>query len=73
VIVGDALVMLDPYTGTPGPRLVARAATADSERAFASLEPLAATAAGTVLTGHGGPWREGIGKAVAEARRAGIA
>jgi glyoxylase-like metal-dependent hydrolase (beta-lactamase superfamily II) len=73
VIVGDALVMLDPYTGTPGPRLVARAATADSERAFASLEALAATDAATVLTGHGEPWRRGIGRAVSEARRAGIA
>src|SRR5215207_3668854 len=37
VIAGDAFVMLDPYTGRRGPRLVARAATADSERALSSL------------------------------------
>jgi glyoxylase-like metal-dependent hydrolase (beta-lactamase superfamily II) len=73
VIAGDALVMLDPYTGRRGPRLVARAATADSERAFASLEALSATGADIVLSGHGEPWRDGVVRAVAEARRAGIA
>src|SRR5215216_2660591 len=31
VIAGDAIVMLDPYTARRGPRLVAGAATADSE------------------------------------------
>jgi glyoxylase-like metal-dependent hydrolase (beta-lactamase superfamily II) len=72
LIVGDALVMVDPYTGKEGPRLVAGAATADSERALDSLEPLAATAAGTVLSGHGEPWRGGIGDAVGRARRAGV-
>jgi len=39
----------------PGPRLVARAATVDSERNLASLDSLAATAARIVLTGHGKP------------------
>src|SRR3954447_15298096 len=29
VIAGDALVLLDPYTGRTGPRMVARAATVD--------------------------------------------
>jgi glyoxylase-like metal-dependent hydrolase (beta-lactamase superfamily II) len=33
VIAGDAIVTLDPYTARTGPRIVARAATADSERA----------------------------------------
>ena len=70
VIAGDALVMVDPYSGKSGPRLVARAATADSERALASLEALAATGAGTVLSGHGEPWRRGVGEAVAQSRRA---
>jgi glyoxylase-like metal-dependent hydrolase (beta-lactamase superfamily II) len=72
VIAGDALVMLDPYTGTRGPRLVARAATADSERALASLQPLAETGAGIVLTGHGEPYTDGIWQATAEAREVGI-
>jgi glyoxylase-like metal-dependent hydrolase (beta-lactamase superfamily II) len=71
LIAGDALVMVDPYTGEAGPRLVARAATADSERALDSLEALAATAATTVLSGHGEPWRGGIADAVDRARRAG--
>jgi glyoxylase-like metal-dependent hydrolase (beta-lactamase superfamily II) len=71
VIAGDALVMLDPYTGSAGPRIVAGAATADSARALESLGALAATGAGTLLTGHGEPWRGGAQEAVALARRAG--
>ena len=35
LIAGDAIVMLDPYTGRRGPRIVARAATAYSDRALA--------------------------------------
>lgn len=73
VIAGDAIVTLDPYTAREGPRLVARAATADSRRALASLGALARTGAGTVLTGHGEPWTGGAESAVAEARRAGAA
>jgi glyoxylase-like metal-dependent hydrolase (beta-lactamase superfamily II) len=73
VIAGDAVVTVDPYTGSTGPRLVARAATADSRRALASLEPLGATGAGTVLTGHGPPWTEGAESIVERARRAGAA
>lgn len=73
VIAGDALVALDPYTALRGPRLVARAATADSERALASLDALAATGARTVLTGHGEPYYRGAQRAAEEARRAGVA
>jgi glyoxylase-like metal-dependent hydrolase (beta-lactamase superfamily II) len=73
VIAGDALVMLDPYTGSTGPRIVARAATADSERALASLDALADTGATTVLTGHGEAWSGGVGEAVRRARAAGVA
>jgi len=73
VIAGDALVTLDPYTGAIGPRLVARAATADPDRAFASLDPLARTEAPVLLPGHGEPWRGGAEAAVALAQRAGIA
>jgi glyoxylase-like metal-dependent hydrolase (beta-lactamase superfamily II) len=53
VFAGDAVVTLDPYTGQTGPRIIARAATADSERNLATLENLAGTGASTVLTGHG--------------------
>jgi glyoxylase-like metal-dependent hydrolase (beta-lactamase superfamily II) len=68
LIAGDAIVTLDPYTARRGPRLVARAATVDSERNKSSLAALEATAARTVLTGHGEPWTQGIEAAVAEAR-----
>jgi glyoxylase-like metal-dependent hydrolase (beta-lactamase superfamily II) len=73
VIAGDALVTLDPYTGRRGPRLVARAATADTERNLRSLDALAATGARTVLVGHGEPWTDGVESAVARAREEGAA
>jgi glyoxylase-like metal-dependent hydrolase (beta-lactamase superfamily II) len=73
LIAGDAVVTLDPYTGTPGPRLVARAATADSRRALVSLDAIAATGAGTVLCGHGPVWTEGAEAIAARARLAGAA
>jgi glyoxylase-like metal-dependent hydrolase (beta-lactamase superfamily II) len=73
VIAGDAVVTLDPYTGEVGPRLVARAATADSRRALDSLDAVAATGASAVLTGHGAPWLDGAEAIAARARDAGIA
>ena len=72
VIAGDALVTLDPYTAKVGPRIVARAATADSERNLRSLDALAETGARTVLVGHGEPWTQGAEAAVARARQAGV-
>jgi glyoxylase-like metal-dependent hydrolase (beta-lactamase superfamily II) len=73
VIAGDAVVTLDPYTGARGPRLVARAAVADSRRNLETLDAIAATGAGTVLVGHGEPWREGAEAIVEQARAAGSA
>jgi glyoxylase-like metal-dependent hydrolase (beta-lactamase superfamily II) len=73
IIVGDALVTLDPYTGRTGPRLVARAATVDSRRNLEALDAVAATGAQTVLVGHGKPWTGGAEAAVAQARAAGAA
>jgi glyoxylase-like metal-dependent hydrolase (beta-lactamase superfamily II) len=72
VISADALVTHDPYTDTRGPRIFARGATADSERALASLDLLAGTGAGTLLPGHGEPWTGGAESAVGEARRVGV-
>jgi glyoxylase-like metal-dependent hydrolase (beta-lactamase superfamily II) len=72
VIAGDAVVTLDPYTGRTGPRIIARAATADSERNLESLDALAATGAGTVLVGHGAPWTGGARAIVDQARAAGV-
>jgi glyoxylase-like metal-dependent hydrolase (beta-lactamase superfamily II) len=71
VIAGDAIVTLNPYTGRRGPQIVARAATVDSRRALDSLDELVRTEAGTVLVGHGNPWRRGVEQAVAAARAAG--
>lgn len=71
VIAGDAFVTLDPYTGRTGPRMVARAATADSARNHQTLECIADSQASTVLTGHGAPWTDGAGEAVRVARLAG--
>jgi glyoxylase-like metal-dependent hydrolase (beta-lactamase superfamily II) len=73
VIAGDAIVTLDPYTGRTGPRLVARAATADVERDLRTLDGIAETNAGTVLCGHGEPWTGGAEAAVERARSAGAA
>jgi glyoxylase-like metal-dependent hydrolase (beta-lactamase superfamily II) len=73
VLAGDALVMLDPYTNRRGPRLVARAATVDSERNRTTLEALAQTDAKLVLTGHGPVWDGGASAAVAAASAAPIA
>lgn len=57
VLAGDAIVTLDPYTGRRGPRLVARAATADPGRARASLAAIGALSGDVLLPGHGEPWR----------------
>lgn len=73
VLSGDALVTLDPYTDRRGPRLVARAATANSALARASLDRLAALGATILLPGHGEPWRHGVAEAVEHARKAPIA
>jgi glyoxylase-like metal-dependent hydrolase (beta-lactamase superfamily II) len=70
VVVGDALVTFDPYTGGIGPRVVAPAATSDMETAVASLGRLEETEARHVLPGHGPTWSWGVRGAVAQARRA---
>jgi glyoxylase-like metal-dependent hydrolase (beta-lactamase superfamily II) len=68
---GDAIVTRNPYTGETGPRIVSAAATYDTKLNLQSLDALAATGAGTVLTGHGDPWNDGVQKAVELARAAG--
>jgi glyoxylase-like metal-dependent hydrolase (beta-lactamase superfamily II) len=73
VIVGDAFVMLDPYTGRTGPCIVADAATADHQKNLASLDALAGLDAQLALTGHGPPWRGSLLEAVERARAAGPA
>ena len=70
---GDALVTLDPYTGRTGPRVVARAATADAATALLSLDNLAATDATLVLPGHGRPYEGDVRRAVEDALREKVA
>lgn len=69
LLVGDTLVTFDPYKNSSGPQIVAGAATADSATNLRSLQVLAETGAGLVLTGHGDPWTTGVAAAVAHARR----
>jgi glyoxylase-like metal-dependent hydrolase (beta-lactamase superfamily II) len=71
LLTGDAIVTLDPYTGATGPRIVANAATADSDEALDSLDAFLAVDAQTLLPGHGEPWGHGVRAAVDEARRHG--
>ena len=73
VIAGDAIVTLDPYTARRGPRLVARAATADVDRNLRTLDAIAETGARTVLVGHGEPITDGVEAAIAQARENGSA
>ena len=68
LIVGDAFVTLNPYTGVKGPQIVSGAATADSPQALDSLDRIAALPADRVLTGHGEPWLSSPADAVAIAR-----
>lgn len=71
VIAGDALVTFNPYTGGEGPQIVSGAATADSRRALASLDAIAASHVDTIAPGHGEPWRGDPALAVAQARAVG--
>ena len=71
LIVGDAIVTFDPYSGERGPRLVARAAQTDTELNLRSLDAIAATGATTLACGHGEPWTGGAEEAVRLARAAG--
>lgn len=71
LIAGDAVVTFNPYLAKPGPQVVSGAATADYELAFRSLDAVAETGAGTVLTGHGPVWRDGAESIAEQARRAG--
>lgn len=73
VFTGDALVTLDPYTGRQGPRIVARAATADVAANLVSLSALGKTEASLVLPGHGAPFTDGIRAAVSIACRTPVA
>jgi glyoxylase-like metal-dependent hydrolase (beta-lactamase superfamily II) len=71
ILTGDALVTLDPYTLLEGPRLVAKAALADSRQNLSSLDRIADSGASHLLPGHGDPWHGRAEDAVEIARRNG--
>lgn len=66
---GDALVTLDTATGYVGPSLLTPPFVRDPDEALASLARIEAIAAGTMLPGHGEPWRGGVAEAVRLARQ----
>jgi glyoxylase-like metal-dependent hydrolase (beta-lactamase superfamily II) len=71
LIVGDVLFEYNVLTGRRGPQISPGAFNQDSGQAIASLDRLEPVEAPVMLFGHGDPWREGTGAAVAAARRAG--
>jgi glyoxylase-like metal-dependent hydrolase (beta-lactamase superfamily II) len=64
VFTGDALVTLNGITGRPGPCLSPAGTNHDYKQAIASLGALDGIVAGTVLPGHGEPWRDGLRSAL---------
>jgi len=70
LIAGDAIATYDPVTGASGPRLVHDVVNRDPRMTRASLSALEGIDAGTLLPGHGDPWRGAVSDAVARARAA---
>jgi glyoxylase-like metal-dependent hydrolase (beta-lactamase superfamily II) len=69
LLSGDALVTTDVAKGkVQGPQIIRGPVTEDAAGAIESLDILAATEAKVVLPGHGDPWVDGVGEAVAIAR-----
>jgi glyoxylase-like metal-dependent hydrolase (beta-lactamase superfamily II) len=73
LFTGDALVTFDPYTGSTGPRAVARAATADSAAALDAVRALLPFRADVLLPGHGDAYRGPVAEAVRLALEHGVA
>jgi glyoxylase-like metal-dependent hydrolase (beta-lactamase superfamily II) len=70
LFAGDTLSPYLVTTGERGPRVAAFGA--DPDLALASLERLESIEAEWLLPGHGAPWTDGVGAAVAAARANGI-
>jgi glyoxylase-like metal-dependent hydrolase (beta-lactamase superfamily II) len=73
VFAGDAVVARDPYTGKEGPRMVARAATWNTDINTKSLDVLEQLDGELVLTGHGRPLKMSPADAAKKARANGSA
>jgi glyoxylase-like metal-dependent hydrolase (beta-lactamase superfamily II) len=68
LFVGDALCTKNPLTGSTGPQLMSHGFNESDAQALASLDAIEPIDADVLLPGHGEPWRDGAGRAVAEAR-----
>jgi glyoxylase-like metal-dependent hydrolase (beta-lactamase superfamily II) len=71
LFLGDVLFNYNVLTGRRGPQIGPGGFNESSDQALASLERLEDVDAETLLFGHGAPWTNGVGAAVAAARRAG--
>jgi glyoxylase-like metal-dependent hydrolase (beta-lactamase superfamily II) len=70
VVAGDELCTLNPLTGDRGPQLMPAAFGISSHQALESLDRLEGVE-GIMLPGHGEPWHDGVGSALARARERG--
>jgi glyoxylase-like metal-dependent hydrolase (beta-lactamase superfamily II) len=71
LFVGDLLCTWNPLTGRLGPQIMPAAFNVSSDTIFESLGRIEELEADLVLPGHGDPWTQGPGAAVARARAAG--
>jgi glyoxylase-like metal-dependent hydrolase (beta-lactamase superfamily II) len=71
LLTGDALCTHNPLTGRVGPQIMPSGLNRDTTAALNSLSLLESVTAGTLLPGHGEPWRQGVPEAVRAARNAG--
>jgi glyoxylase-like metal-dependent hydrolase (beta-lactamase superfamily II) len=71
LFAGDALCTWNPLTGRPGPQIMPAALDMSPTRCLESLARIEGIPADLLLPGHGEPWTEGAGAAVARAREAG--
>jgi len=68
LFVGDAICTKNPVTGGKGPQLMSHGLNESDADALSSLDAIEPIDADVLLPGHGEPWREGAGAAVAEVR-----
>jgi len=71
LMCGDALVMLNPLTGRPGPQIMPSGLNRNSGQALRSLDRLEGLGDTVLLPGHGDPFTDGAAEAVRLARAAG--
>jgi len=71
LIVGDLMCTWHPLLGRTGPQIMPASFNVSSAQWLESLERIEGLPAGTVLPGHGEPWREGPAAAAAKARQTG--